>query len=99
MLNLSRQEAMRDRYRRMKPGYRPALDVYREIMDQLVTDTTRLLDAGCGPGGLVRPYEGRARLVVGTDRYVTQFEEPAEIGNLVEADNAERRCPRPLYTT
>lgn len=86
MLNLTRQEQIRDRYRRMKQDYRPALDIYLEAMNRLVTRDTCLLDAGCGPGGLVKHHEPYARLVVGTDRYVTQFDEPAEIHTLVESD-------------
>src|SRR5690606_19053065 len=86
MLNLSKQERMRERYRRMKPGYRPALEVYLDLMNPLVSAESRLLDAGCGPGGLVTQHEGVARLVVGTDRYASHFQEPAEVANLVESD-------------
>lgn len=86
MLNLSKQEQMRERYRRMKPGYRPALEVYLDLMNPLVGTQTRVLDAGCGPGGLVTQHEGVARLVVGTDRYASHFQEPAEVANLVESD-------------
>ena len=86
MLNLSKQEQMRERYRRLKQGYRPALEVYLELMNPLVHDDTRLLDAGCGPGGLVTQHQGVARLVVGTDKYASHFQEPAEVANLVESD-------------
>jgi SAM-dependent methyltransferase len=86
MLNLSKQERMRERYRQMKQGYRPALEIYRGLMDPLVSAETRLLDAGCGPGGLVKQHQGAAQLVAGTDRYASHFQEPAEIANLVESD-------------
>jgi len=86
VLNLSKQEQMRERYRRMKQGYRPALEIYSDLMSPLVNAETRLLDAGCGPGGLVTQHEGLARLVVGTDRYASHFQEPAEVSNLVESD-------------
>lgn len=85
MLNLTKQERYRARYARMTPGYRPALDVYTAWLAAHVTDATRLLDAGCGPGGLVRDYEGVARLVVGADEYADRFDEPAEIRLLVTA--------------
>ncbi len=86
MLNLGKQERIRERYQAMKPGYRPALDIYTALIDRLITPETVLLDAGCGPAGLVKGYVGLARLVVGTDRYVTHFDEPAEISTLVESD-------------
>jgi ubiquinone/menaquinone biosynthesis C-methylase UbiE len=89
MLNLSKQERVRARYKTMRPGYRPALEIYTELMAAQVTGRTRLLDIGCGPGGLVKAYEGIARQVVGVDRYVTHFDEPAEIHTLVEADIAQ----------
>jgi ubiquinone/menaquinone biosynthesis C-methylase UbiE len=86
MLNLSRQEALRQRYKAMYPTYRPALEIYIEWMDKLVHQNTRLLDAGCGPGGLVKQYVGIAELVIGVDRYASSFQEPAEISTLVESD-------------
>jgi SAM-dependent methyltransferase len=86
MLSLGKQERLRARYKAMRPGYRPGLEVYRAALDALITPQTRLLDAGCGPGGLVKDYVGVARAVVGTDRYAAHFAEPAEIATLVEAD-------------
>ena len=86
MLNLSKQERYRARYRSLKPGYRPALEVYKGLMGTLVRPDTRLLDAGCGPAGLVKDYVGAAALVVGTDAYVTHFDQPAEIDTLVESE-------------
>jgi SAM-dependent methyltransferase len=86
MLNLSKQERLRQRYRDMQAGWRPSLDIYTEMMSDLVDMNTRLLDAGCGPGGLVKDYVGKAKLVIGADRYAASFQEPAEIANLVGAD-------------
>lgn len=86
MLNLSKQEALRQRYRAMRPNYRPSLEIYTEWMDKSVFEDTRLLDAGCGPGGLVKHYVDKAALVIGVDRYASSFQEPAEISTLVESD-------------
>jgi SAM-dependent methyltransferase len=86
MLNLSKQEALRQRYKAMRPGYRPSLEIYTEWVANLVHQGTRLLDAGCGPGGLVKGYVGIADQVVGVDRYASSFQEPAEISTLVESD-------------
>lgn len=93
MFTLDRQEYIRQRYKVMKPGYRPALEIYKERMDSLVQEDTRLLDAGCGPGGLVKEYAGLAKLVVGTDRYATTFTHLAEIPTLVEASLEELPYP------
>lgn len=86
MLNLSKQESLRRRYGTMRPGYRPSLDVYTEWIANLIREDTRLLDAGCGPGGLVKDYVGVADQVVGVDRYASSFQEPAEIETLIESD-------------
>lgn len=86
MLNLNKQEALRKRYKGLHPGYQPSLEVYAEWLSSLVTAQTRLLDAGCGPGGLVKEYVGVAERVVGVDRYAATFQEPAEISTLVGSD-------------
>jgi SAM-dependent methyltransferase len=86
MLTLSKQETLRQRYKALHPGYQPSLEVYTEWLASLVTPQTRLLDAGCGPGGLVKQYVGVAERVVGVDRYAASFQEPAEISTLVGSD-------------
>lgn len=86
MLNLSKQESLRERYKTLNPGYQPSLEVYTQWLSNLVTAQTRLLDAGCGPGGLVKEYVGVAERVVGVDRYAATFQEPAEISTLVGSD-------------
>lgn len=86
MLNLSKQERLRQRYKAMRPGYRTSLEVYTGWLAELVGAQTCLLDAGCGPGGLVKGYVGVAERVVGVDRYAAHFQEPAEISTLVESD-------------
>ncbi|NWG16370.1 MAG: methyltransferase domain-containing protein, partial [Chloroflexi bacterium] len=93
MFTLDRQERIRQRYKAIKPGYRHALEIYKALMDDLVSEDTCLLDAGCGPGGLVKEYVGRAKLVVGTDRYATTFTHLAEIPTLVEASLDELPYP------
>lgn len=86
MLKLDKQERFRQRYKQMRPGYQPALAVYKERMSELIDEDTRLLDVGCGPGGLVTDAVGLAKLVVGLDRNVSSFRSLAELQTLVEAD-------------
>jgi SAM-dependent methyltransferase len=96
MLNLSKQERYRARYRQMQPGYRPALDVYTTFLAECITPQTRLLDVGCGPGGLVASYEGVVQQVIGVDAYASRFDQPAELHTLVEGDGD--RLPFPAST-
>ncbi len=84
MLKLDRQERVRARYKRLKPGYRPALDVYKGIASGLVNRETLLLDAGCGEAGLVEDYRQQARLVAGIDRYLRPLRQTIHIENVAE---------------
>lgn len=86
MLNLDKQEALRRRVMALRPGYRPALDVYTSWMAEHVQHNTTLLDVGCGPGGLVKAHEGKAAQVIGIDRYAAEFHEPAEIKMLLAGE-------------
>lgn len=88
MFTLDRQERVRARYKALKPGYRPALELYHDLIDALVTEETRLLDAGSGPGGLVKAFVPRAKRVIGVDRYVSSFADQLEIPYGVEGDLA-----------
>jgi ubiquinone/menaquinone biosynthesis C-methylase UbiE len=93
MLSLDRQEQLRLRYKQINAKYRPALEIYTEWMRAHINQSTRLLDAGCGPGGLVKPFVEIARQVIGVDRYVTAFHHDAEIKTLAEADLAALPFP------
>ena len=84
VLKLDQQEQVRERYKRVKKGYRPALEVYREMASSLVNSETRLLDAGCGEAGLVADL--RARLVVGIDTYLRPIRKTIQIENVVEGN-------------
>lgn len=86
MLSLDRQEQFRQRYKRIKPGYRPALEVYKALADDLITPATRLLDAGCGEANLVDDYVEKAQLVAGVDRYLQPIRDTIEIQAVAEAN-------------
>lgn len=85
MLNLSKQDALRQRYKAIRPGYQTSLEIYADWLASVVNSETRLLDAGCGPGGLVKGYVGIAERVIGVDEYAHTFHEPAEIHALAAA--------------
>lgn len=86
MLKLDRQERYRQRYKQMQPGYRPALEVYKAFADSLVDTNTRLLDAGCGEGGLTRDYQGVAKQVVGVDRYLSPIHTTVTLKKIADTD-------------
>ena len=53
MLPLDRQNAYRDRYRAQVPGWRPATEVYEAAIRARLRPGMRVLDIGCGRGGVL----------------------------------------------
>ena len=66
-LSDERQEWYRQRYARMRPTWRPSSHVYQDMVARRLTVETRVLDLGCGRGGVLERLHGRAGLVVGLD--------------------------------
>jgi SAM-dependent methyltransferase len=67
MLSLGKQEAYRQRYAAETPGWQPATHVYRDRVAAWFTSTARVLDLGCGRGGVMEELYPRAGLAVGLD--------------------------------
>ena len=67
MLNLDEQNALREQFREANPGWRPATEVYAELVRSRLSSTSRSLDLGCGRGGLVEQLESPRPLVIGLD--------------------------------
>lgn len=67
MLALDRQEVYRRRYAAMRPGWRPASHVYQDAVAARLTPTARVLDLGCGRGGVLERLHPRAGFVAGLD--------------------------------
>ncbi len=70
MLSLEKQNEWRERYRRLHPDWRPATERFAELVRGRLRPDSRLLDLGCGRGGLVEQLvEGGfpARQVAGVD--------------------------------
>jgi SAM-dependent methyltransferase len=86
MLKLDRQERYRQRYRQMRPGYRPALEIYLAYADRVIKAETTLLDAGCGEGGLTSKYQAIAKQVIGVDRYLQPIKDTVELNAIADAD-------------
>ncbi len=67
MLSLDRQEAYRRRYAEIRPGWRPASHVYQDAVAACLSPTARVLDLGCGRGGVLERLHPRAGFVAGLD--------------------------------
>jgi len=67
MLSLDRQEDYRRRYAVERPGWRPASHMYRDRVAGHLGPAVRVLDLGCGRGGVLEELHGRAGFAAGLD--------------------------------
>ena len=65
MLSLDRQNKLREQYRQMHPTWRPATEVFADLVRAQLRPESRVLDVGCGRGGLVEQLEHPLPQVVG----------------------------------
>jgi SAM-dependent methyltransferase len=75
MLSLERQNRLREEYRQMRPGWQPATEVYAGLVRRYLRPESRLLDVGCGRGGLVEQLGHPLHQVVGVDPDVVSLRE------------------------
>ncbi|WP_374685966.1 class I SAM-dependent methyltransferase [Promineifilum sp.] len=61
MLPLDQQNAWREVYRATHPGWRPATELFADQVRAHLRPDARLLDLGCGRGGLVEQLDDVAR--------------------------------------
>jgi ubiquinone/menaquinone biosynthesis C-methylase UbiE len=66
-LSLERQNAFRAQYRAQHPGWRPATEVYEELIRQRLRPGLRVLDLGCGRGGVLEQLGNAVSRPVGLD--------------------------------
>jgi SAM-dependent methyltransferase len=67
MLSLERQNLLREDYRERHPGWRPATEVFAAEVRRRLGPEARVLDLGCGRGGLVEQLDHPRPLVFGLD--------------------------------
>jgi ubiquinone/menaquinone biosynthesis C-methylase UbiE len=67
MLSLDQQEALRDRYAAMRPGWQPSTQVYEDLVASRLVDNGTVLDVGCGRGGVLERLLPRVRFAAGAD--------------------------------
>lgn len=67
MLSLEKQNTLREQWRQTYPGWRPATEVYADLVRAHLQPEARVLDVGCGRGGLVEQLTHPLHQVVGVD--------------------------------
>jgi len=70
-----RQEHYRALYRKIKPGWKPSTEVYQELVASYLNPDAKLLDLGCGRGGIVERLHPLAGLTVGVDADLASLRE------------------------
>lgn len=67
MLSLERQNDLREQYRLLNPGWLPATEVYADLVRAYLCPDARVLDLGCGRGGLVEQLTHPLAQAAGVD--------------------------------
>jgi SAM-dependent methyltransferase len=67
LLPLTVQNAYRARYRAMRPGWRTSGDQLEALVRSRLTPESRVLDLGCGRGGVVELFWKDVKLAAGLD--------------------------------
>jgi ubiquinone/menaquinone biosynthesis C-methylase UbiE len=67
LLPLDRQNAYRERYRALQPGWRPTGEQLEALVRSYVAPDSQVMDLGCGRGGVVELFWRDVRLAVGLD--------------------------------
>ena len=95
MLSLDRQNLLREQYRTSNPGWRPATELFADSVRAQLTPSSRVLDLGCGRGGLVEQLTHPLEQIVGVDPDVESLHEHrldltrlAALGHLPFADES-----------
>jgi len=75
MLPLSKQNAYREQYKRQRPHWRTSGEVLEALTRQHLTPTARVLDVGCGRGGVMELFWREVQVSVGLDPDLTSLRE------------------------
>lgn len=67
MLSLERQREYRRRYAAHNPGWQPATHLYHDLVVTHLSPDARVLDLGCGRGGVMEELHPQAALTAGLD--------------------------------
>jgi SAM-dependent methyltransferase len=67
MLSLDQQEKYRRRHAAMRPGWQPSSRVYQDLVAARLGPGVRVLDLGCGRGGVMERLHPQAGFAAGLD--------------------------------
>ncbi len=88
MIPLDEQNRYRDIYRSLRPGYEDSVTLYARLVGQYVTAQARVLDAGCGRGGVIELHWEKVKQAVGVDADLLSLREHRCLDDLVQGDLA-----------
>jgi ubiquinone/menaquinone biosynthesis C-methylase UbiE len=80
LLPLADQNAYRDRYRAMRPGWQSSGERLDALVRSLLSETSRVLDLGCGRGGVVELFWRDVKLAAGLDPDIPSLAEHRAAG-------------------
>lgn len=75
MLPIERQNAYRQRYQRQRPGWRPSGPEFEALARRTLGPASRVLDLGCGRGGVLELLWQEVALAVGVDADLASLRE------------------------
>jgi len=93
MIPLEKQERYRDLYRSQRPGYEDGVAVYAKLVGKYLTPEARVLDAGCGRGGIIELYWEAVKQAVGVDSDLDSLSEHRCLEQLVRGNLAKLPFP------
>lgn len=67
MLKLEQQNALREKYREMRPEWQPATELYADLCRTYLQKDAKVLDLGCGRGGLFEQLDREKFKLIGLD--------------------------------
>jgi len=97
MIPLEKQNRYRAIYQDMNPGYKHSGSIYGGLVKRHLTPKARVLDAGCGRGGVIELYAEKVRQAVGLDTDLTSLREHRCLQQLVVGSLATMPFPGGLF--
>ena len=93
MIPLEKQNRYRAIYQDINAGYKHSGSIYEGLVKGHLTPEARVLDAGCGRGGVIELYAEKARQAVGLDTDLTSLREHRCLKQLVVGSLATMPFP------
>jgi ubiquinone/menaquinone biosynthesis C-methylase UbiE len=75
VIPLTKLDRYRAIYQEMNPGYKHSGSIYEGLVKRCLNPEARVLDAGCGRGGVIELYTERVRQTVGLDTDLSSLQE------------------------